>query len=1107
MSFPIKPEFFDLNELECRLVAPRLAFQKLMQAPRGRQFKIHGNVVNVPAEVTDTVNILPRLPNDAGTIKVNLKRKLQYKSSALSLNIRPHKVVQAANWLVNNSTLYKQEGITVNQDWGVNSLLGETNPENQNEQSEEIQNTSSCNKQSNISGSDVTDSDDQWTEDEAEIPAGVTDTMLTNTEFVEDSEPQHILNVAPGEGTKPLSIFRDQYSEELAYPGIFLGQGKSQVALRKCKGNNRSLNAGQLKCEGAIERLIHLDEGFQFLRALRGSPPYFEKAKKDLFAMIRQLGPSSIFCSFSSAETQWIHFLRILGQVVDHKDYTTSELENMTWDEKCRLIQSDPVTWARHFDYQISQFLTNFLFGKAQPLGKISDWFYRVEYQQRGSPHIHMLIWLEDAPVFGVDDDAAVTDFIDKIISCQWPVDNTELHKLVNRQIHRHCHTCREKSKNECRFNYPQPPMRATEILYPLEADMPQNKIKQHKDTWKIINKQLNDMKEGEPITFEQLLVKLKVTENEYRLAVRSSLNSPTVFLKRKPNELRISNYNPASLEAWRANMDIQFVLDVYACAMYIVSYISKAQKGVSELLRQACAEARKGNSSIKLQVRDIGNKFLNSVEISAQEAVYIVLQLPMKKSSRQVIFINTTPPNERVQLLKSINDIEEMDDDCEDVYTNGLLQRYAKRPLSLEYLTLADWAAWYDSCGKPYAKKSFERDSDNLPLETADDEQNDDDLFEDNLINPKSNKKRSKARIIRSVWYNCEKDPEKHYRELIMLFTSWRNEDTDLLANCSSYQERFINVKDSINKQMKLYAVCSEDLDKIHEHLIHLDEDNDHFDSIAPFTQNREYQDEAEGLQDLHPDLNENYDLSEDVGIPSAIETNKPFYYFLSGGAGVGKSHLVKCLYQAALKYYNSRAGEDFNDVKILLVAPTGKAAFGIQGNTIHSTLAIPASQSLKIYKPLDSSRLNTLRCKLRAVKLIFLDEISMVGNTMFNVQINNRLKDIMGSKEPFGGVSMIALGDLFQLEPVMDGYVFKDMNNSEYRALAPNLWQELYTMFELEEIMRQRESKEFAQLLNRLREGNHTPEDIAKLKERCISENCTNYRIDVPHLFIQNS
>ena len=59
--------------------------------------------------------------------------------------------------------------------------------------------------------------------------------------------------------------------------------------------------------------------------------------------------------------------------------------------------------------------------------------------------------------------------------------------------------------------------------------------------------------------------------------------------------------------------MDIQSVLDAYACAMYIVSYISKAQKGMSELLRRVCAEAKEGNAHIKQQVRDIGNKFLNS--------------------------------------------------------------------------------------------------------------------------------------------------------------------------------------------------------------------------------------------------------------------------------------------------------------------------------------------------------------------------------------------------------------------------------------------------------------------------------------------------------------
>lgn len=91
----------------------------------------------------------------------------------------------------------------------------------------------------------------------------------------------------------------------------------------------------------------------------------------------------------------------------------------------------------------------------------------------------------------------------------------------------------------------------------------------------------------------------------------------------------------------------------------------------MSDLKRQACAEVRKQSPNIKQQVRDIRNKFLNSVEISAQEAVYIVLQLPMKKASRQVIFINTSPLEERVELVKPINDIREMDDDCEEVLTN----------------------------------------------------------------------------------------------------------------------------------------------------------------------------------------------------------------------------------------------------------------------------------------------------------------------------------------------------------------------------------------------------------------------------------------------------
>ena len=109
--------------------------------------------------------------------------------------------------------------------------------------------------------------------------------------------------------------------------------------------------------------------------------------------------------------------------------------------------------------------------------------------------------------------------------------------------------------------------------------------------------------------------------------------------------------------------MDIQFVLDPYACAVYIVSYITKGQRGMSKLLCKACDEAKEGNKDIVNKARHFGNKFLNAVEISAQEAVYLVLQMPLRRSSREFQFINTSDPDERTFLVKSMEKIKELPD------------------------------------------------------------------------------------------------------------------------------------------------------------------------------------------------------------------------------------------------------------------------------------------------------------------------------------------------------------------------------------------------------------------------------------------------------------
>ena len=353
-----------------------------------------------------------------------------------------------------------------------------------------------------------------------------------------------------------------------------------------------------------------------------------------------------------------------------------------------------------------------------------------------------------------------------------------------------------------------------------------------------------------------------------------------------------------------------------------------------------------------------------------------------------------------------------------------------------MENVTLADWAALYDSPKNSFRKKSKSFDTDNLLLETGKDDDNDDeftDFVEEAKHNVKNAKPKQclKPRIIISVWFNVKSHPEKHFRELIMLFTCWRNEQADITSSYSSYQEHFLLLKEGIDKQMRQYAVCCEDMNKIELHLHDTEFSDSQYDLVAPNAQNDELQDEALGNEDLHPDFNEHYDLSDDLGIPSTSchneplilneladddyhgmvqtfnkkekeffyhimhqikTTETPFYCFLSGGAGVGKSHLTKALYQAALKYYNTRAGDGFHQIKVLLLGPTGKAAYNIKGNTIHNTFAVPANQSLKNYKNLDSSRLNTLRTHFGGVKLIFLDEISMVGNSMFTIQTNSK-------------------------------------------------------------------------------------------------------------------
>ena len=116
------------------------------------------------------------------------------------------------------------------------------------------------------------------------------------------------------------------------------------------------------------------------------------------------------------------------------------------------------------------------------------------------------------------------------------------------------------------------------------------------------------------------------------------------------------------------------------------------------------------------------------------------------------------------------------------------------------------------------------------------------------------------------------------------------------------------------------------------------------------------------------------------------------------------------------------------------------------------------------------------------------------MVGSNVL-LQIHRRLQQLKGSSDNtvFGGVSILAVGDLFQLQPVAQPYVFDEVSDANARLhRSGSLWKDEFSMLELDEIMRQ---GDFAQLLCRLRLATCTERDIDTLRSRNIEGDDPNY------------
>ena len=125
--------------------------------------------------------------------------------------------------------------------------------------------------------------------------------------------------------------------------------------------------------------------------------------------------------------------------------------------------------------------------------------------------------------------------------------------------------------------------------------------------------------------------------------------------------------------------------------------------------------------------------------------------------------------------------------------------------------------------------------------------------------------------------------------------------------------------------------------------------------------------------------------------------------------------------------------------------------------------------------------------RTLLRNLRVIIIDEISMVKSDLL-FQLDMRLREVTQKPNKiFGGVAIFAFGDLLQLRPIQARYIFEEPKCKDYKLgfFTGTHWQS-FQVVNLVENHRQDEDREYADLLNRVRLGNHTASDIEILETR---------------------
>ena len=133
------------------------------------------------------------------------------------------------------------------------------------------------------------------------------------------------------------------------------------------------------------------------MKQVPGTPPYWQRFMYEVVAMVKQLGIPTWFMTLSCADLRWPELFKIVART-QGRDITEDAIEALSYTERCHMLNANPVVTAKHFQHRVETFFSEVLLSQINPIGKITYYDLRIEFQMRGSPHLHALIWTSDCP-------------------------------------------------------------------------------------------------------------------------------------------------------------------------------------------------------------------------------------------------------------------------------------------------------------------------------------------------------------------------------------------------------------------------------------------------------------------------------------------------------------------------------------------------------------------------------------------------------------------------------------------------------------------------------------------------------------------------------------